>query len=46
MVTIRLPRRCSSLSFFHPSTNRRMYVFASIGQNRTGLELPSCSHYR
>src|SRR4051812_29573435 len=29
---MRLPRRCSSLSFFHPSTNRRMYMFASNGE--------------
>src|SRR5271168_2669007 len=29
---MREPRRCSSPSFFHPSTNRRMYIFASNGE--------------
>ena len=29
---MREPRRCSSPSIFHPSTNRRMYRFASNGE--------------
>src|SRR6516162_4305461 len=29
---MRLPRRHSSPSFFHPSTNRRIYRFASSGE--------------
>src|SRR6516162_11128101 len=30
---MRLPRRHSSPSFFHPSTNRRIYRFASSGES-------------
>src|SRR6478752_1561350 len=29
---MREPRLCSSPSIFHPSTNRRMYIFASSGE--------------